>query len=104
MGTEILLTIEECIFQKKSYIHHIMRRTIAELQPDTISPLFFRPQGSRPSLPAVRVWRGRSVLLPTAACAAAVAVGLALLPLAFVAVDHKQVVAWTNALFDLAGL
>jgi hypothetical protein len=77
---------------------------ITDFTQKTISPLFFRSQESRTSLPAVRVWRGRSAMLPTVACAAAMAVGLALLPLAFVAVDHKQVVAWTNALFDLAGL
>lgn len=81
-----------------------MKRTIAEFPPESISPLFFHPRELRPSLPAVRVWRGRSFVLPAAVCAAAMAVGLALLPVAFVAVDHKRVVTWTNALFDLAGL
>ena len=86
------------------YISCIMKRPTLEFTQKTISPLFFRSQQSCASLPAVRVWRGRSAVLPTAACAAAIAVGIAVVPLAFVAVDHKHVVAWTNALFNLAGL
>jgi hypothetical protein len=52
----------------------------------------------------VRFRDRRHPLLAAASCAIAVLIGLAVLPVAFVTVDHTIVVEWSNALFDLAGL
>jgi hypothetical protein len=81
-----------------------MKRKIHELPRTDISPLFFHAGRSNRTFPAVSIPRGRSLLLPAAAGASILVVGLALLPVAFVMLDHNRVVSWTNALFDLAGL
>jgi hypothetical protein len=46
----------------------------------------------------------RHPLLTAAACAIAVLIGLAVVPVVFVAADRAFVVEWSNAFFDLAGL
>ncbi|HEX2113073.1 MAG TPA: hypothetical protein VHM01_01600 [Alphaproteobacteria bacterium] len=48
--------------------------------------------------------RSRSFVLPVAAAAAVMTIGLALLPVAFLAIDHDRGVTWADRLFDMAGL
>jgi cyanate permease len=65
------------------------------------------PSGAvRVALPVlhVRFRDRRPSMLAAAACALAVLIGLALMPVVFVIADHTLVVEWINAVFDLAGL
>ena len=82
-----------------------MKRKIPEFTTTDISGLFLSAERHAAPTPVVgRRPRARALALPVAACATAMAVGMAVLPVAFVAADHTRVVAWTNRLFDLAGL
>ena len=82
-----------------------MKRKMPELTTADISGLFLSVERHAAPAPVLaRRPRARSLLLPVAACATVMAVGMAVLPAAFVVADHTRVVAWTNWLFDLAGL
>jgi hypothetical protein len=83
-----------------------MKRKMTELTTTDISGLFLSAERHAAPAPVIarRRPRARSLLLPAAACATVMAVGMAALPVAFVVADHDRVVAWTNRLFDLAGL
>ena len=82
-----------------------MKRKMPELTAADISGLFLSAERHAAPAPVVAHRpRARSLLLPAAACATVLALGLAALPVAFVVADHTRVVAWTNRLFDLAGL
>jgi hypothetical protein len=105
MGNKISATRDKKYFLEKPCIILHMKRKIAELATTDISGLFLSAERqAAPERPLARRRRGRFPVVPVAACATVMAVGMAALPVAFVAVDHTRVVAWTNRLFDLAGL
>lgn len=82
-----------------------MKRKMPELTTADISGLFLSAeQYAAPAPLSGRRPRARSLLLPVVACATVMALCMAALPVAFVVADHTRVVAWTNRLFDLAGL
>jgi hypothetical protein len=81
-----------------------MEKIIPEIANTNISEIFLKTGGLRTAPLRARRMRSRSFVLPVAAAAAVMTIGLALLPVAFVAVDHDRVVTWTNRLFDMAGL
>jgi hypothetical protein len=105
MVSKISTTREKKYFSEKPCIILHMKRKMTELTATDISGLFLSAERqAAPGQPVPRRRRGRALVLPVAACATVMAVGMAALPVAFVAVDHTRVVAWTNRLFDLAGL